>query len=829
MYARRTGSHSECGNAFGVLGKIAWRRSLHQTACRILHRSIRHFTRAGNLDGAARAWSLLGNVHVERCNFREATAAFQKASAIFSDLDHPLEVSLARFNLGLVYTEQARLAEAERIFQRCRFMDRKAGSKRYYAYDLRALAVVAVLQGFHRKASSLLNKALEIFTELEAENDVLQTQMIRMMNALEQHNLAQAQPLMELLQQQLESLQEPMARAEIHYLLGHYYGYSNENGKAIAHLDEALQASRKIHYYKLMGMCLILRLVFRNVMPSRKDRDLLRAIRCFRKSQNDLRLSDYLLKLYQAYPALLKERRHAARLAGMEKLYKTLRRRTRHRMVRRLVAGASRRTRAEPLYEKWHSLLQVMSGEGDLESRIRKTLALLAEDLRAASAGLWFKGAGWFRCRNSSEIALETEADFHERIRKLVASGKEPLIIEVAVDTELALHSYAQKRDVRSVMAVPMVDSGQVLGMWYFERWGALPLLTRKELAKANFFAMTSLPAMIHAFESAASQPPDASAASLIDFDFVGKSAGVLTLRRQIARLAPLDISVLIQGESGTGKELIARALHRHSPRAPGPFLPLNCSAIPEPLVESELFGYAKGAFTGASMTRQGSIERASGGTLFLDEIGDLSPGAQAKLLRVMQEKEIQRLGESTQRKVDVRFIFATHKDLKKLVREGNYREDLFYRISVYTLAVPPLRERREDIAVLLSHLTEKYSRSFSRGKIQYAAAAMQALSEYDWPGNVREMENLIQSLLVNVDAGGRIEFKDLPPQIKTGATMRSAEGMTLEEGRQHFERDFLNQALNRNGWNKTQTARELGITRQGLIQMIQRLALEKK
>lgn len=826
-YARKNGSHLECGHAYRLLGKIAWHRSLHRTAARILQRSIRHFSRAGSLDGVARVWSLLGNVHVEQYRFTEATAAFEKASALFSQLDHPLEVSLAQFNLGLVYIEQGRLKEAEKIYQRCRAMDRKTGNKRYYAYDLRALAVVAILRGFHRKATHLLNRTLEICNELKVDGDILQTQMIQLMNELEQKNYRPAKPLIELLQSRLESLQEPMARAEIHYLLGHYHGYINETETALHHLDEALRIARKIRYYKLMGMSLMLRLIFRNAPPRRGDRDIHRAIACFLKGQNELRLSDYLLKLYQAYPSLLKEREHALRLAKMEKLYRRLRHRANHRLVRQLAVG-SRKVAPEPLYDWWYSLLQVLHGEGELEAKIQKALILLSEELHSSASGFWFKDALWMRFHYPLETHRESSLEFHEAIWKRTASTKEAICIDLSYDAELAAYTRSQLNDIGSVIAVPLLQDGRMLGMWYFERWRPEASFTRKEMGKAAFFAMASLPIIVQATQALAAHSNPDGDGSRIDDDLVGKSPAMQVLQRQMARLAPLDISVLIQGESGTGKELIARGLHRNSPRSGGPFVALNCSAIPESLLESELFGYAKGAFTGATATKQGSIERANGGTLFLDEIGDLSVAAQAKLLRVMQEKEIQRVGETTPRKVDVRFLFATHKDLKKMVKEGAYREDLFYRISVYSLHVPPLRERGEDIALLLSHFTAKYAQAFARKKVQYAPAAMQALCEYSWPGNVREMENAVQTLLVNVESGGRIELKDLSPQVKSGTSFRAASGMTLEEARQDFERDFLRQCLDRNGWNKTQTAKELGITRQGLIQMITRLGIEK-
>ncbi len=214
-----------------------------------------------------------------------------------------------------------------------------------------------------------------------------------------------------------------------------------------------------------------------------------------------------------------------------------------------------------------------------------------------------------------------------------------------------------------------------------------------------------------------------------------------------------------------------------------GPFVALNCSAIPETLIESELFGHARGAFTGAVAAKPGSVERAQRGTLFLDEIGDLSMAAQAKLLRVIQEREVQRLGETAVRKIDVRFLFATHKNIERLVKEGAYREDLFYRISGYLLPVPPLRERKEDIPVLVRHFTEKYSSAFGKEAIHFSNGAMKVLCDYSWPGNVREMENLIQMVLVNSDSGNTVEVEALPRSLKAHRIAETVDGLSLEEG----------------------------------------------
>jgi len=392
--------------------------------------------------------------------------------------------------------------------------------------------------------------------------------------------------------------------------------------------------------------------------------------------------------------------------------------------------------------------------------------------------------------------------------------------------------------ELRSLIAIPLRSGDRVTGMWYFDRRGRQEIFDRNDLQRAAFFSSAAGPALEIALKSefarrgletgAAPGPGPGPGKSPYE-DLVGNSKPMTELYRQMRKVAAVDISVLIEGESGTGKELVARNLHRNSRRASGRFLALNCSALPETLIESELFGYNRGAFTGATTTRQGLIEQANGGTLFLDEIGDLSPAAQAKLLRVLQEREVQRLGDPSVRKVDVRFLFATHKDLKKLVQTGTYRQDLFYRISVYRLVVPPLRERRDDVPQLIAYLTRKYSRSMGRGNVHFSASAMRLLCDYSWPGNVREMENVIQSVLVNCESESIIEASALPEHISADPPARRFGGMTLEEGRDQFEREFILQALNRHRWNKTHAAQELKVTRQGLVNMIQRLGIMKE
>ncbi|MCK9530861.1 MAG: sigma-54 dependent transcriptional regulator [Hydrogenophaga sp.] len=251
---------------------------------------------------------------------------------------------------------------------------------------------------------------------------------------------------------------------------------------------------------------------------------------------------------------------------------------------------------------------------------------------------------------------------------------------------------------------------------------------------------------------------------------FVGKHAGVRQVRRLIDQVADSDANVIILGESGTGKEVIARSLHYLSSRRDRPFVPVNCGAIPAELLESELFGHEKGAFTGALTTRQGRFEMAEGGTLFLDEIGDMPINMQVKLLRVLQERSFERVGSNRSIAANVRVIAATHRNLEQAITDGQFREDLYYRLNVFPIDVPPLRERREDIPLLVSELVARLERE-QRGSVRLTQAALASLMNYPWPGNVRELANLMERLVI-MHPGGVVDYHDLPAKFQTDASL---------------------------------------------------------
>jgi two-component system NtrC family response regulator len=296
----------------------------------------------------------------------------------------------------------------------------------------------------------------------------------------------------------------------------------------------------------------------------------------------------------------------------------------------------------------------------------------------------------------------------------------------------------------------------------------------------------------------------------------IGESGRMLEVFSLVRRVASSEATVLIRGESGTGKELIAKAIHYASPRASGPLVKVNCAALPETLLESELFGHEKGAFTGALANRKGRFEVASGGTIFLDEIGDLPAHLQAKLLRVLQEREFERVGSSRPIHVDVRILAATHRDLEGLLKSGQFRDDLYYRLNVVTIVLPPLRERRQDLPLLMDHLLRVFAEKNGKKIRGFTPEAREALLRYDYPGNIRELENIIEraSVITRNDVIGRA---DLPISIQEPEAEDNSNNTNLSVVVERLERRLIKEALARSGGVQTRAAEHLGITERNL------------
>jgi Nif-specific regulatory protein len=387
-----------------------------------------------------------------------------------------------------------------------------------------------------------------------------------------------------------------------------------------------------------------------------------------------------------------------------------------------------------------------------------------------------------------------------------------------------------QERGIKSVLAAPILRQERALGVIYLDSTnpkfgfdkGHLQLLTAVSgIAALALENLRNLEALVE-------ENRRLEAEAGLEHSMVGESQILRDTIRLIGRVAPTDATVLIFGESGTGKELAARAIHQNSLRAQKAFLGLNCAVLTEALLESELFGHEKGAFTGAYTQKRGKLELADGGTVFLDEIGELAPGLQAKLLRVLQEREFERVGGSRPIKVDVRIVAATNRDLAAEVKAGRFRQDLFYRLNVVSLTMPPLRERRDDIAVLANHFIRKYSRRISTRRVKgLSSRARTLLERHGWPGNIRELENVIERAMV-LGSTELIQPEDLPETLleaAPGSTPLGEYHAQVNEAR----RQIILSALEKSKGNMSQAARTLGIQATYLHRLLRNLELRQQ
>jgi transcriptional regulator with GAF, ATPase, and Fis domain len=406
-------------------------------------------------------------------------------------------------------------------------------------------------------------------------------------------------------------------------------------------------------------------------------------------------------------------------------------------------------------------------------------------------------------------------------VRQVIEQARPIIVSDALADTHFGQSESVIAMKLSSVMCAPLLSQGQVIGALYVGNDKIKHLFDRTQLELLSIFASQASLILQNAMLLTALRADKAKlVAELRDKKFgeiIGACPSMLEVFRKLQKVAGTDISVLITGETGTGKELIAKELHRRSQRENGPFVTINCGAIPENLIESELFGHVKGAFTGAVASRPGRFQVADKGTLFLDEIGELPLNLQVKLLRALQERVVVRVGDSKPEKVDIRIVAATNRNLEEEIRAGNFREDLYYRLNVVNLWLPPLRERGDDVLIIAKALLTKYADELQSSVRGYSPAALAAIKKYAWPGNIRQLENRIRKALVLCDQTLLSpEDLDLGPGAETSI-------MPLEKAKEEFQRRYVLEALERNNGNRTQTARDLGVDPRTIFRYLER------
>jgi transcriptional regulator with GAF, ATPase, and Fis domain len=409
-----------------------------------------------------------------------------------------------------------------------------------------------------------------------------------------------------------------------------------------------------------------------------------------------------------------------------------------------------------------------------------------------------------------------------DSIVQKVLQQQRPLIVSDALhDEEFSSSESVMNLKLCSVMCAPLIAQGELLGLLYVGNDNVVNLFEEKSLDVLTIFAGQASMILQTALLLDQLKGDRDRLQEKLDSkrfgDIVGSCPGLVEVFKKVEKVATTDISVMITGETGTGKELIAREIHTRSPRKNGPFVVVNCGAIPENLMESELFGHVRGAFTGAVATRLGKFQQADGGTLFLDEIGEMPVSLQVKLLRALQERIVVKVGDSKPERCDIRVVAATHRNLEERIRTGEFREDLYYRLNVVNLHLPPLRERGDDVLVIAKFLLAKYSEEYGAKVKGFTPNALIAMRKYSWPGNVRQLENRIKKALVLCDRSliGP-EDLDLFPEALEPI-------MSLAQAREDFQRRYILEVLERNNGNRTKTARDLGVDPRTIFRYLER------
>ena len=496
--------------------------------------------------------------------------------------------------------------------------------------------------------------------------------------------------------------------------------------------------------------------------------------------------------------------------------------------------GAAGEKQAHRTNRGLEGLLKIATGIGgirDSESLQWQLLGFLFDVVPAErGAVVFFDKAGevsstaaWDRAQGPEHPVPVSKA-----ILQRVFRAKSGVVVDTPQQPASGEGQVAGDPGVRSLLCVPLVLSKEVLGAIYLDTTRPEERFDEHHLEVMSAVAGIAALALDNLRHCEQLQEENRALRAEIDIEhnMIGESPRMRTVFEFIRRVAPTDSTVLIQGESGTGKELVARAIHRNSPRAERPFVAINCAAITDTLLESELFGHEKGAFTGAASQKKGKVEIAEGGTLFLDEISELAPGLQAKLLRVLQEREFERVGGTTPIALDIRLVAATNRNLLEAIESGAFRKDLYYRLNVVSVPMPALRERREDIPLLAEYFIAKASRK-CKAKIKTVSAEARAcLASYDWPGNVRELENAIERALV-MGSGEMLVPDDLPEAVLEGGAGESDPAAKYHGAIKESKKQLVLQALQQAGGNYIEAAKILGIHPNSLLRLIRNLDIK--
>lgn len=757
--------------SFKYLACIYMKEKKWDEALKLFSKAMRVFEKENDLFNQAGLCSDIGKLFLEREDFLSSELWFKKAFEIYSRIENPRGETLSQFNLTEVMVHSGKWQNAKEILNRCAEIDRSSQNLFSYAYDINSLAYLEFLTGNFKNAKGLLKESEEIFESYNTTKELMDTKIKIFELLLENGEFDGANKIIGEIENM--NFSEDCIREVLSYkvLKAKYFLKRKELVKAQKIVSEIIDEAIKYELKTIIGNAFLLKaLIFKNKEENKSFNSFLKSIEIFNELGNNFLSNIAMVEFYINFPDKVD-------------FYK---------------AKEAFEWLKERKYFKCYQYENLIFPKEKVSNSL-KLLKFLVDIGRF----------DWIKIFALSSEKLSLKEAFPS------------LDFEPYIDIDIStLVPKTFRIDDSEVLQIPIIKSGILKGFL---------LCGKKDRIEANDIEQILPfiePAYTFFYEKEAEEK-----------DRVGLEPGIIggdsikKIMNIINKIKDFNYPVLIIGESGTGKELIARYIHNLSSRRDGPFIPVNCSALPEHLLESELFGWVKGAFTGANTERKGLIEEAEGGTFFLDEIGDLPLPLQAKLLRVLQEKETRRLGENKIRKVNVRIISATNKNLEEEIREKRFREDLYYRIKGAVIHLPPLRDRKEDIPLLTNYFIEKYCHEMGREKVHLSIGALEALISYHWPGNVRELESEIRNILMLLDPGKKIiNVDDLPSAIASHKIIKLdvGENYDLTSAREIFEKNYIEEILKRNNWNRKKTAEALNITRQGLFKLMKKYKIRE-
>lgn len=837
-----------------ILGIIHWNRGNLQIAQRYYQRSLEFLGKLGDIHGVAKLYNNLGLLNKHLDDWKRATECYRKSLELKEKIGDIEGLSDVYGNLGIVYKDRGDWEKAEYYYENSLKIAEKIGQLHNASTSLNNLGVIYQRRGNWEKAKDHLDKSLKINRELENNQGI----------ALSYENLGELYIFKGDWNRALAYLNKSLGilhrlgvkseQAAVHRLLGEISIGKGDAQKALESLHKSLEISREVgnlleegntlrvlgNLYGLKGEKAEAKKAFSQSMHILKklgaEYDLGRTLLdlgCWmhKKGIEELNLSSTTKSPLQFLAQAKEVFQKLGAKKDMEKAYELI-----HNEERRGLGLPEREDRLFVLYR----ISQIINSILDPDELLTNLMDLVNLELKAQRGLIFFTDEKSNQlnlkvARNVDKETIEDATKISRKIVREVLKGGKPIISSDAThDPRFKENKSVILHGIRSLVCVPLKVKEKIIGTIYVDSRISSHVFSEEDLkfltSFANQAAIAIENAKLHQRLRKECEYLREEVRTKYHFEnIIGNSVRMQRVYEMLEKVIRSSATILIYGESGTGKELIARAIHYNGERKEKKFVAQNCSALPEQLLESELFGYAKGAFTGAIKDKMGLFEIADGGSFFLDEISEMSPNLQAKLLRVLEDGEIRRVGGTKTQKVDVRIIAATNKDLGKEVNQARFREDLYYRLNVVNIDLPPLRERKEDIPLLVNHFLHRYSSQGSKGIRGFTQEAMEILTSYHWPGNVRELENEVEKTVVLTTNQDLITAEALSEKLKKGLRQIKIplKQDSLKKMMDDIECRLLKQALEKNNWNQTRTAKTLGLSRQALIKKISKYSLK--